>query len=192
MSSTSPSESDDAAPERPSDNRARQQRNARIRRQRVHAGRDRLAHRHREVRLRAELDDRGSQLLEEERVSSGSFDDSREVDRAVKPRQEPGGERRRVLGRQWVERDRRLRRQPCAPGRMLVEQLGACRGDEHRRRVAQVVNEVLEQRDLARLCPMDVLEDEHGRLLQTDAFEEAPRGEEKEQLLGGVVWRKAE
>jgi hypothetical protein len=75
---------------------------------------------------------------------------------------------------------------------MLVEQLGACRGDEHRRRVAQVVNEVLEQRDLARLCPMDVLEDEHGRLLQTDAFEEAPRGEEKEQLLGGVVWRKAE
>ena len=61
----------------------------------------------------------------------------------------------------------------------MVQQLGSRCGDEHHRRVAQVLAEVLEQLELARLSPVDVLEDDDGRLLHAEALEEASRVEEQ-------------
>jgi len=46
-----------------------------------------------------------------------------------------------------------------------------------------VLCQVLEQSDLAALCPVDVLEDEDGWLGETGAFDEASRGEEQQQHL---------
>jgi hypothetical protein len=70
---------------------------------------------------------------------------------------------------------------------MRVEKLRPCSCDEHHGRLPEMLHEVLDERDLARLGPVDVLEDGHDRLLRAEALEEPPCCEVQEIHLRHLV-----
>jgi len=76
---------------------------------------------------------------------------------------------------------------------LRVEQLGPSGRDEHHGRIANVLRQVLEERKLAALRPVNVLEHEHCRLGKSGGFDEASGSEEEEQdLCDTVVGSKPE
>ena len=63
----------------------------------------------------------------------------------------------------------------------------------HRRGVLDMLGEVLEQPELARLRPVDVLEDDERRLCEPEALDQAPRGEKQQPgFLGAVLASETE
>ena len=89
----------------------------------------------------------------------------------------------RVL-RERVERECGVGGQATAPGRSLREQLGSRERDEEHRHVAHAGSEHLEQVELARVGPVDVLEEEQRREAHRERLDEDARGEEEHVAIG--------
>ena len=174
---------EDAAPERLSDDRCSEKRVPRARRDRVDARGNRLAHRHRQVLICSGLGDGRGELLEKQRVAASDVYEPHRIERRRQVLRERSG----CDGVEGLERDRRLRCEATAPGRMQIEQLRPCSGDEQHGRVADVLGKVVQERELARIRPVNVLEDEHRRLHVADAFDEAPCREEEQLTLRHIV-----
>ena len=94
------------------------------------------------------------------------------------------GQLLRVLGAERGQRQRGVGRQPSAPRRTRVEQLGPREREQHDRQVAQPRGQQLDQVEQAAVGPVDVLEDEQRRPVARDGLDEAPHREE--QLLAVV------
>ena len=111
--------------------------------------------------------------------------------RQDRPLEERGDQPRRLLVGQRSEVDRGRVAQAGCPGRMLLVQLGAGRAEDEQRHALRPVGQVLEEGEQGVVCPVQVLEDEHGRALCGQRFQEAPPGRER-LLLGGGLRRRAD
>jgi hypothetical protein len=120
----------------------------------------------------------GEELLQEERVALGGFDHA-VATRLVDTTCEVPGEETRVVGVEWLEQERgrvQLAATPCRPG---VEQLGPREAQQHERRVAREVGDVLDEREQRRLGPLEVVEDHEQRLRARGVLEGAAGGPER-------------
>ena len=75
-----------------------------------------------------------------------------------------------------------MRGQSGSP-RALVEELRPGEDDDHDSRLAKLRCEVLDQVELRRSRPVDVLEDDERRPLLAEALDQAPHREEHEPLV---------
>ena len=123
----------------------------------------------------------GQELLDEERVALGARDEP--VDDVVRRRvgDERGSHRLHVGGGERAEDEARVRGQPGTP-RPLVEQLGPRERQHGAAGLAQLAAEVLDQVELARRGPVDVLVDDEHRPLGAEALEHPPQRQEEEAL----------
>jgi hypothetical protein len=162
---------DEVPPERPPDHRRGEEDGAERRGEGVDAGGDRGGDRHGQPGVGDAVCEAGRKLLDEQRVALRDVDDA--VHRVIRPGADEGRrELTRLLRAQRLERDARVRGEPRAP-RLRVEELGPREHDDHGRRVAHLRAEVLEQLELARCRPVDVLVDDERRPLVAEALDHA-------------------
>ena len=174
---------DDVPPEAPPDDRRREEHRSQVGRQHVEARRDRSRHRHRQPRSGGAVRERRRELLDEERVPFRDLDQP--VDGLAAPRRaagEPFGELPCLPRAQRIEDDARVRGQARPPG-ALVQELRAREDDDDDGRLAQLPAEVLDQVELGRSRPVDVLEDDERRLLLAEALDHPAHREEHEALV---------
>ena len=122
-----------------------------------------------------------------ERDAFGAVEDAR-AQLVGQTRHEAGEEVVHRVGRERLEVERAEAALARAPGRALVRELGP-RQREHEDRVAAgPVEQVLQEVEQARVRPLHVLEDEHGRrLLRQPLEEDAPGGEEVLLVAGHAL-----
>ena len=128
------------------------------------------------------VDEHAEQLLGEQRVAFGRRHDAVEhggVERAAA--EQALDHALRVVVAERLEDDA-ARTLAGAPGRRLLEQLGAGRAEDQDRCVDRL-DEMLDQREQRRLGPVDVLHDEDDLPVGGEVREEAPH--RPEQLLDG-------
>ncbi len=83
-----------------------------------------------------------------------------------------------------VERERRVCEQPAAPGGANVEKLGARERQHEDGEIAQSRREQLDEVEQSDVGPVEVLEDQHRRLICGDPFDEAPDRQEQAVAVG--------
>ena len=96
--------------------------------------------------------------------------------------EEVPGEPAGLVGGERLEKDRGCVVLASTPGVAGVEELGAGHADDEQRRVADPVDDVLDQVEQRRLRPVDVVEDDDERLLARQLLEQPAHGPER--LLG--------
>jgi hypothetical protein len=84
-----------------------------------------------------------------------------------------------ALSVERLEQDRGRVELATTPSRTSVEKLRARQADEQNRRVTREVGDVLDEIEQTRLCPVQVVEDEHERALVRESLEEAADGPER-------------
>ncbi len=174
---------DDVPPEASPDDRRREEHRSKVGRQHVEARRDRSRHGHREACSGGAVRERRAELLDEERVPFRDCDQP--VDGLTAPRgvaDELLGKLPRLIGVKRIEDDARVRGQPRPP-RALVEELRPREDDHDDRGVAQLRAEVLDQVELRRSRPVDVLENEKRWLRLAEALDHPAHREKHESLV---------
>jgi hypothetical protein len=96
---------------------------------------------------------------------------------------EPVEERHHGRARERLEGQRR-RVPPGAPAAPALGQLGPCQGEDEQRMVPRPVEEVLDEIEQRGVGPLEVLEDQHGRMTLGEALEEEPPGREEVAAVG--------
>src|SRR5207344_2840079 len=168
--------SDDLLPERPPDDGRGKERGPSIGRKRIETRGDHGADGDRKLVDPALLGGCRRQLLDEEWIPFGDVDETPNRV-AVRGGQQARGHLGRDVGRERIERDPRLGGAPDAPRRPCVDELGPRERDEEHARIANVGAEILEEIELARRSPVDVLDDYERRVLLTHPLDESPGGE---------------
>ena len=92
-------------------------------------------------------------------------------------------ELRRLVAREWRERERERVRLAASPAGASREQLRAGRGDDEQRHARRPVDEMVDEVEQAFVGPVEILEDEDERALVGDPLEEAPPGGERLLLV---------
>ena len=192
-----------ARPEDPPDHRGVVQQRLQGRWERVHACADQrlqgVGHRDRGVRVGQSaapgavedplVCEHPHEFLGEERVPAASLDQHRlglagQHDPVEQPADQPGGF---PVG-EWRQHDLRGVRDPPAPIRAAVEQLGARRAQQHDRRAPRTADELVDEVEERGVGPVEILEDQDERVVVRHRLEEpAPRGE---QVVAGDIARR--
>src|SRR5207245_3024679 len=79
-----------------------------------------------------------------------------------------------------------------APSGAALGQRGPCEGEHEERVPARPVEQVLDEVEQARVCPLKVFEDEDGRVPLGEPLEEEPPGREEILAIGGSPLREPE
>ncbi len=135
----------------------------------------------------AAIEQQLDELLGEQRVAAGAFDQDRlRLGREHGPLEQRGNQHRGLaVGERGQGHADRVA-PALAPPRVPVVQLGA-RGAHHHERAFARVNQVLDELEHGHVCPMQVLEDQHQATLVGESLDEAtPR---REQLFARDVRR---
>src|SRR5215211_1371645 len=88
------------------------------------------------------------------------------------------------VGRERLERERRVPEEPATPRRSRREQLRACKGEEQERDVLHARRERLEQVEQRVVRPVNVLEEQQRRLTAGERLDEYARREEERLAVG--------
>ena len=179
-------------PEDLADHRGVQEQASFRRRERVQARRDDAPHAGWEIVARSALAlcQHGCQLLQEQRVPFRPLHDGAGVEiGCVLPGlgEQPGHKCFRGRSLQRFELQRGVGRQPSAPSWTRLEKVGPGEGEEQQWHVPDPGRQQLEQVEHALVRPMQVLQEQHRRLLVSKRLHELSRGEEQHAALGHLA-----
>jgi hypothetical protein len=137
------------------------------------------------------LGQQARELLGVERVAAGALEQ-----RPLQLRREDGtleqaGEQpRRLLVRERRDRERQRVRLPSSPPRAALQELGPSRADDEQRHARAPVDEVVDEVEEVVIGPVQILEDEHRRMLFCERLEDpAPCSEPLGAISAGLAVR---
>jgi hypothetical protein len=129
------------------------------------------------------------ELLRVERVTAGAIEQPLlRLGRKNGPLEQRADQPRGVVVRERRERDRRRVSRAAAPRRVQLVELRPCGAEDDERHRGRPRDEVLDELEQRRTCPLQVLDREHERPLRRHCLEEGPpRGERLVPLARGFT-----
>ncbi len=120
------------------------------------------------------------ELLGVERVAAGALEQALlRLGREHRPFEQSTDQPRRVVVRERRQRDRRRVSRAAAPRRVELEELGTRGAEDDERNGSRPRDQVLDELEQRRVCPVEVLDDEDEGSLRRNRFEKGTPGGER-------------